>query len=46
MIVSPLMTIGAGDLVRGGRLKSEVVRILEPAALVVAKMMAGRMAGR
>lgn len=43
LMVSPLMMIGAGALAGGvNALRTEVVRILEPAALVVVKIIAGR----
>lgn len=43
MMVSLLMMIGAGALAGGVKaLRAEVVRILEPAALVVVRIMAGR----
>lgn len=43
-MVALLMMIGAGADLAGGvnKLRGEVVRIWEPAALVVARIMAGR----
>ena len=43
VMVSPLMVIGAGAKAgKVGALRGEVVRNLEPAALVVVRIMAGR----
>ncbi len=43
VMVSEPMVIGAGALAGWvGKVRGEVVRILEPAALVVVRIMAGR----